>query len=94
MSKTSGDLIVEVCDSLKDLLLYKNSKYGDSALHPIQIFAKSTDPEAGIRIRLDDKINRIVNGEEPRKNDIADMLGYEILLCISRGWTSFEEFKD
>jgi hypothetical protein len=88
------ELIVETCDSLKDLLLYKNGKYGDSALHPIQIFAKDIDPQSSIRIRLDDKISRIANEEEPRKNDIADMLGYEILLCISLGWTSFEEFKD
>ena len=30
--------IKEVCDDVKELLLYKNSKYGDSAISPVRIF--------------------------------------------------------
>ena len=30
--------IKEVCDDVKELLLYKNSKYGDSAISPVKNF--------------------------------------------------------
>jgi hypothetical protein len=36
--------IVEVCDNMKSLLLYKNQKYGDSALNPNNIFIKEILP--------------------------------------------------
>ena len=32
--------IVDVLDGMEDLLLYKNSKYGDSAINPKKIFYK------------------------------------------------------
>ena len=34
-------LIVEICEEIKELLLEKNRKYGDSAINPIRIFSKS-----------------------------------------------------
>jgi hypothetical protein len=89
---TSGK-IHKVFDNLRNLLLYKNTKYGDSALHPKNIFSKLSGEEA-IKVRLDDKVSRIINSEEIRKNDVADVMGYLGLLCISKGWLSFEEFKD
>ena len=55
--------IVEVCDNMKSLLLYKNQKYGDSALNPNNIFYKG-DSTNSIKIRLDDKIGRIKNNTE------------------------------
>lgn len=85
--------ITTICNNIKDLLHYKNHKYGDSALNPINIFSKLTGEEA-IKIRLDDKISRIQNSTELRKNDICDLIGYLILLCISKGWTTFNEYKD
>ena len=30
--------IIEITEAMRDLLLYKNKKYGDSALNPKQIF--------------------------------------------------------
>ena len=74
--------IVEVCDSMKDLLLYKNQKYGDSALNPNNIFYKG-DSTNSIKIRLDDKIGRIKNCEEIRVNDVCDIIGYCTLLLVS-----------
>ena len=74
--------IVEVCDSMKDLLLYKNQKYGDSALNPNNIFYKG-DSTNSIKIRLDDKIGRVKNCEETRVNDVCDIIGYCVLLLIS-----------
>ena len=87
--------IVEICDSMKDLLLYKNQKYGDSALNPNNIFYKG-DSTNSIKIRLDDKISRIKNCEETRINDVADVIGYCTLLLVSIGAEKkdFEKLKD
>ena len=87
--------IVEICDSVKDLLLYKNQKYGDSALNPNNIFYKG-DSTNSIKIRLDDKIGRIKNCEETRVNDVADVVGYGILLLASMKVTKDDiaKFKD
>ena len=32
-----------ICDDIKELLLYKNRKYGNSALEPIRVFSKADD---------------------------------------------------
>lgn len=85
--------ISETVDNLKKFLLEKNKNYGDSALNPVRIFSKLDSTEQ-IRIRLDDKINRIINSDELRKNDIVDATGYLILLMVSKDWTNFDEFID
>lgn len=87
--------ISEICDSIKDLLLYKNEKYGDSALNPNNIFYKG-DSTNSIKIRLDDKISRIKNCDETRVNDVADVTGYCILLLASMGVKpeDIAKFKD
>lgn len=87
--------ITEVCESMKDLLLYKNQKYGDSALNPNNVFYKG-DSTNSIKIRLDDKIGRIKNCQETRINDVADVIGYCTLLLVSIGAEKkdFEKLKD
>lgn len=82
----SKEKIIEIMDSMKDLLLYKNEKYGDSALSPNNIFYKG-DSTNSILIRLDDKIGRIKNNSDslPRMNDICDIIGYCTLLLVSMG---------
>ena len=85
--------IAKVSDSLHDLLQYKNNKYGSSGLTPINVFSK-TDAETGLLQRIDDKIARIKNSPELRKNDVADLIGYLILLCVTKDWNDFNEFKD
>ena len=79
-----------ILTSLNSLLEYKNEKYGNVALEPLNIFTKY----GGIGQRIDDKLSRIKNSDELRKNDVADMLGYLVLLCKENGFESFEEFKD
>lgn len=76
--------------SLGDLLAYKNAKYGNSALEPINVFANKSK----VGQRLDDKISRVRNSPELRKNDVADIIGYLILVCQENNWTNFDEFKD
>ena len=89
--------IVDVLDGMEDLLLYKNSKYGDSAINPKKIFYKG-DSTNSILIRLDDKIGRVMSNpdEKPRVNDVCDIIGYCTLLLISMGVTSEDliKFKD
>lgn len=104
MSKSHrGDLpptqqkIHEILGAMTDLLLYKNQKYGDSAINPKKIFYKG-DSTNSILIRLDDKIGRIMSNteEKPRINDVADIIGYCTLLLISMGVTreDIAKFKD
>ena len=78
--------IHEIMEAMKDLLLYKNRLYGNSALNPKQIFYKG-DAVNSILIRLDDKLGRIManTDEKPRINDVADIIGYCTLLLISMG---------
>lgn len=78
--------IKEITDGMQELLLYKNQKYGDSAINPKKIFYKG-DSTNSILIRLDDKLGRIISNteEKPRINDVADIIGYCTLLLINMG---------
>lgn len=85
--------LVDVLDGMKNLLLYKNRKYGDSAINPKKIFYKG-DSTNSILIRLDDKIGRVMSNpdDKPRVNDVADIIGYCTLLLVSMNVTS-EDLK-
>ena len=89
--------IREITEAMKDLLLYKNNKYGDSAISPKKIFYKG-DSTNSILIRLDDKLGRVMSNTEdkPRVNDVCDIIGYCTLLLISMGVTAEDiaKFKD
>lgn len=89
--------IAEITDAMKDLLLYKNKKYGDSAINPKKIFYKG-DSTNSILIRLDDKVGRVMSNpdEKPRVNDVCDIIGYCVLLLISLEVTKDDiaKFKD
>lgn len=80
----------EITSSLCSLLEYKNEKYGNSALEPLKLFAGKCKTGT----RMDDKLARIKNSSELKKNDVADLIGYLILTCKEKGWSSFDEFKD
>jgi len=90
---SSQEKIKSISNSIRDLVLEKNKRYGDSALTPVNIFSK-LDAGSSIKVRLDDKLSRIINSAELRKNDVADILGYLILLCVSQGWTDFSDLID
>jgi len=47
-----------------------------------------------IYVRIDDKLNRVINSDELRKNDVVDIAGYLVLLMVSKGWLDFDEFLD
>lgn len=74
-----------ICDEVKDLLISKNQKYGDSALNPSRIFSKSS-PVEQLLVRIDDKLSRIKSGAGLLANDedvIMDLMGYLVLLKIA-----------
>mgnify|MGYP001486304921 CR=1 FL=1 len=76
--------IAAICDDIKELLLYKNKQYGDSALNPSRIFSKASAVEQ-ILVRIDDKLNRIKKGAGLVGEDedvIQDLIGYLVLLKI------------
>ena len=92
MSKTQNE-IIQICDSVRDLLLEKNRKYGDSALEPVRVMSRST-PVEQILVRIDDKLSRISRGTGLVGDDedvITDLIGYFVLLKIALGRQNGEE---
>jgi len=79
-----ADLISEVCDEVKDLLIRKNHDYGDS-------FSKQYEKYgllSGV-IRMDDKMARIENllksdskVDESIEDSLKDLAGYAILTLV------------
>lgn len=92
MSDTQAK-IHQLFTNLDIFLTEKNRRYGDSAINPIKIFSK-VEPENSICIRIDDKLSRIANSTEFRKNDLTDLIGYLALLMIQKGWTDFKDLID
>lgn len=96
LAENSFEVIVDesefstITNSLASLLEYKNEKYGNAVLSSLDVFTGKC--KAGTRI--DDKLSRVKNGTELRKNDIADLIGYLVLTCKENGWDNFDEFKD
>jgi hypothetical protein len=76
-------LIAEECDAVKSLLLEKNRAYGSSALDPVRVFSRASTDEQ-IRVRLDDKLSRLKRGDAAGEDVELDLLGYLILLRVSR----------
>jgi hypothetical protein len=75
--------IATVCDQLKELLLEKNRKYGDSALNPVRVFSNAS-PLEQIRVRLDDKLSRLRNQQEDEDEDVlTDLIGYIVLYKVA-----------
>lgn len=77
--------VTKVLENIKEILLEKNRKYGDSALNPNRIFAKS-DAVEQINVRIDDKLKRIQNRQDDEDEDVTtDLMGYLVLLKIAKG---------
>ena len=68
-----------VCSELCDFLIEKNRSYGNASAEPVHIFSDASVEER-ICVRLDDKLNRIMNGAEFDGDDTEkDIIGYLIL---------------
>ena len=75
----SQQAIIDVCDRVKEILIEKNRKYGNSALDPVRVFSKAS-PEEQILVRMDDKLSRIRNRQNDDDEDpFVDLIGYLVL---------------
>lgn len=100
---TGQELLSQMVDGFRDFLVEKNRRYENSASEPVGIFTRflrdgDSLARQSILVRLDDKMKRIIkagaDGEELRKNDVTDVVGYLFLLMREEGWHSFEDLLD
>lgn len=80
----AGNEIWTTCHEIAHMLIKKNIAYGNSALDPVRIFSKA-GPREQLHVRIDDKLSRLMKGTDyPGDNDIDDLIGYLVLLKISK----------
>ena len=86
---STGDRIRETFDAVRDLVIAKNTDYGDSAFEPPLMCPELTAGVA-IRVRMSDKIRRIIQLEnnpaqvkgESLADAYRDIIGYSVLRLI------------
>jgi hypothetical protein len=80
---------------IRELLVSKNLKYGNSALEPLGVFSKLSAKE-GLLVRIDDKLKRIKNGslEKDDEDVINDLIGYLVLLKIQSNEEKYKRNRD
>jgi len=72
-----------VLAEVRELLIAKNRAYGDAALNPVRA-ASRAHPIEQIKVRIDDKISRLMRGSGEETEDVlADLRGYLVLLRIA-----------
>lgn len=81
LSDFASDLAA-VLEEIGAGLRAKNAAYGDSALNPVRVFSKAA-PLEQINVRLDDKLSRLMRGEDAGEDTEADLLGYLILKRVA-----------
>ena len=88
-------LIEEICESMKNLLLEKNRAYGDSATNPSNVFSSGSAVDS-ICARIDDKLMRIQNKgiNDKTEDTVSDLIGYLILLKIAMYKEKHNEYED
>ena len=93
--KTTEQLIEEMCESMKDLLIQKNRDYGDSATNPSNVFS-SGSPVDSLCARIDDKLMRIQNKgiNDKTEDTVSDLIGYLILLKVALHKEKHDEYED
>ncbi len=73
-----------VLAEIREMLLNKNRKYGNSALEPIRVFSTADNLEQ-LAVRMDDKLSRIRSAQGDDLEDAKlDLLGYLILERIAK----------
>lgn len=78
-----AEKVYNITNSIAKMLIEKNASYGNSALEPINCFYKG-DAGTSIKVRIDDKLSRIMRGNEYQGDDtVKDLLGYLVLLLVS-----------
>lgn len=75
--------ITRECDAIREMLQAKNRAYGDSAMAPVRVFSRA-DAVEQLKVRIDDKLSRLMRGEAAGEDAELDLIGYLILLRIAR----------
>ena len=84
VSAPAGHKILNACLGVAQMLIEKNISYGNSALDPIRIFSTADSTEQ-LKVRIDDKLNRVKNNQGfAGDNDIDDLIGYLLLYKIAK----------
>jgi hypothetical protein len=74
-SKAIDTVLTEIGAMLKE----KNRKYGNSIIKPVRIFSHASRGEQ-IKVRIDDKISRLVQGQANDMEDVRkDLIGYLVI---------------
>lgn len=74
--KAVDTILKEIGNMLKE----KNRRYGNSAVNPVRAFSKADNIEQ-IKVRVDDKISRLVHGDANNTEDTRrDLIGYLVIL--------------
>lgn len=73
----------KITNEIAEMLIEKNKSYGNSALEPLNCFYKG-DALTSIKVRIDDKLSRIMRGNEYGQEDtVKDLLGYLVIYMIA-----------
>lgn len=80
--------VIKQLDDIKEMLMKKNRKYGNSATNPIRAFSNA-DPVEQIKVRIDDKISRLVRSTSNNDDEdvVKDLTGYLVILAaLQKGY--------
>lgn len=83
ISSDAAEKMLRVCLRLWAMLNEKNRAYGNSALDPVRIFSKADTAEQ-LRVRLDDKISRLMRGNAAGEDVEQDLAGYLVILFVAK----------
>ena len=76
--------LTDVLSNIKQMLLDKNRRYGNSALEPVRIFSKSS-PLEQLKVRMDDKLSRLRSAQTDDDEDVVnDLIGYLLIYKIAK----------
>lgn len=89
----TGDLqeccIVKVCDQMRETLLHKNACYGGAAFRDVVLMGERIPAKEALKVRLSDKIRRLLDGKEFGSEDtLQDLAGYCLLVA------ALKEYED
>lgn len=88
--KVVRGLMVLVGLGAVEMLQRKNEAYGNSALDPVRVFSKAS-PEEQIRVRLDDKISRLMRGDAAGEDVMFDLFGYLLLYRVAAVYRALDD---
>ncbi len=71
-----------VLSDLRSFLIGKNKAYGNSAINPVRCFSRADRLEQ-INVRMDDKLSRMMQGQDAGEDPELDLLGYMVIKRVA-----------